>query len=77
MAQASGKMKHTSRQGAAGSQTLTFTIETSAGPPPVEETFTCDADYFNDAKDYLGRQVVVTYTQGPPNTCTGLKGTAP
>lgn len=80
MAQSSGKMKSTSRQGAGGTQTLSFTVETSAGPPPVEETFVCDADFFADAKDYLGKQVVVTYTvnpAGPPNTCSGLKGSAP
>lgn len=80
MASTTGKMVATSRQGSGGTQTLTFTVETDPGPPPILVSFSCEADYFADAKDYLGKTVTVTHTPNPLggfDNVTGLKGNAP
>jgi hypothetical protein len=57
-----------------------MTIKTDPDPPGTLVTFDCDGEFFDDAKDYLGKQVDVTYTPaptGPGGTVTGLKGTSP
>lgn len=80
MAQTTGKVTATSRQGTGGSQTMTMTVKSDPDPPGTLVTFSCDAEYFADAKDYLGKAVVVTHTTNPAggfDTVTGLKGTSP
>ena len=73
MATKTGTIKATSRQGSPPTQTLSFTIE-DPGPPPVETTFTCDSDYFDDAKHAGGKTVTVTYDAAvTPPVCGGLK----
>ena len=80
MATTTGKVTATSRQGTGGSQTTTMTVKSDPDPPGTLVTFVCDADYFADAKDYLGKSVIVTHTANPlggSDVVTGLKGTSP
>lgn len=74
MATFTGTLTSTSRQGTGGSQTRSITVR-SDGPPPEERTFSCDEQYFGDAREAGGKAVTVTYdeTATPPQNVDGLK----
>ena len=79
MATTTGKVTGASRQGTGSAQTRTVTIETSAGPPPVEVVFSdVDEDFYRDATAFVGKTAIVTYTPSPSDpatgTVTGIKG---
>ncbi len=81
MAQTTGKMQSTSRQVAGGVTTFTITVKSDPDPPGALVDFLCSEAFFDDAKDYLGKPVVITAGDPPgggvPATVTGMKGSAP